>query len=57
MAISAECKCTHNFTCGYCCRNAKPWLFTTTTTMHFFKKIPIEKKEPGDEKKEKEAPK
>ena len=23
-ARSVECVCTYNFTCGYCCRNAKP---------------------------------
>lgn len=24
MAKSVECRCTYNFTCGYCLRNAKP---------------------------------
>lgn len=28
MARSAECSCESNRTCGYCCRNAKPWFFT-----------------------------
>lgn len=28
MAKSAECQCTSSFTCGYCCRNVKPYLFT-----------------------------
>jgi hypothetical protein len=28
---SIECKCTYNFTCGYCLRNAPPWHFTPTT--------------------------
>lgn len=28
-SISVECECLNNFTCGYCCRNAKPWLDLT----------------------------
>lgn len=28
MSKSVECKCTSNFTCGYCLHNAKPWHFT-----------------------------
>jgi hypothetical protein len=27
-AKSIECKCTDDFTCGYCLRNAKPWFYT-----------------------------
>jgi hypothetical protein len=27
-ARSVECRCTNNFTCGYCLRNAKPWHYT-----------------------------
>ncbi len=27
-ARPAECRCEANFTCGYCLRNAKPWLWT-----------------------------
>lgn len=26
-----RCECTHQFTCGFCCRKAKPWVFTTST--------------------------
>jgi hypothetical protein len=28
MAKSIDCKCEHNFTCGYCLRNAPPWFYT-----------------------------
>jgi hypothetical protein len=28
---SVECECTSNFTCGYCLRNAPPYLFTPRT--------------------------
>lgn len=35
-SISAECECKYNFTCGYCCRSAKPWFWTPTKTMHFY---------------------
>lgn len=31
-AKSAECQCERSFTCGYCCRNMKPWLFTPRTS-------------------------
>jgi hypothetical protein len=31
MARSVECKCDARFTCGYCCRNAKPYIFTPST--------------------------
>lgn len=31
MARSTECKCESNFTCGYCMRNAPPWIFTPYT--------------------------
>ncbi len=30
MARSIECKCDYNFTCGYCLRNAPPWVWTFT---------------------------
>jgi hypothetical protein len=31
-ARSVECKCEQGrFTCGYCLRNAKPWLWTPRT--------------------------
>lgn len=30
MAKSIECKCTYNFTCGYCLKNAKPWHWTAS---------------------------
>ena len=33
---SAECKCESNFTCGYCLRNAKPWLFTPSSPRGYF---------------------
>jgi hypothetical protein len=36
MTRSADCKCESNFTCGYCLRNAKPWLFTPTPTKQMF---------------------
>lgn len=28
MARSEHCSCADNFTCGFCCRNAKPLIFT-----------------------------
>lgn len=28
MARNAECRCESSFTCGYCLRNMKPWIFT-----------------------------
>lgn len=27
---NAECECCYNFTCCYCLRNAKPWIWTST---------------------------
>jgi hypothetical protein len=27
-AKPVDCTCTHNFTCGVCLRNAKPWHWT-----------------------------
>lgn len=35
MAKSIECRCTDSFTCGYCCRNAKPYLFTPSAPESF----------------------
>jgi hypothetical protein len=26
-----ECQCDARFTCGFCLRNAKPWLYTPRT--------------------------
>ena len=31
MRTVADCQCTRSFTCGYCCRNAKPYFFTPNT--------------------------
>lgn len=31
---SAECRCTNNFTCAYCLKNAKPGHFTSTKATH-----------------------
>jgi len=28
MAKNIECKCTYNFTCGYCLANRKPYFYT-----------------------------
>lgn len=36
MARSIECKCDYNFTCGYCLRNAKPWVYTPSTSAYYF---------------------
>lgn len=30
-ARSAQCQCESSFTCGFCLRNAKPYLFTPRT--------------------------
>lgn len=30
------CKCEHNFTCGECLRNAKPWHFTGDNERFYF---------------------
>ncbi len=41
MAVSAECQCEDNFTCRYCCRNAKPYLFTPSSVMAVWKDKPM----------------
>lgn len=33
MARSIECECTNSYTCGYCLRNAKPWLWTPSNVV------------------------
>ena len=35
-ARSINCECTYGFTCGYCCRNAKPYFFTPTSNGYPF---------------------
>lgn len=45
MSRSAECECTYNFTCGYCLRNAKPWLFTCSTGL-VIPAVPVDLKPP-----------
>ncbi len=37
MARSIECKCDPRFTCGYCLRNAKPYIFTPSTAEEQFR--------------------
>jgi len=34
MARTIECRCEVRFTCGYCLRNAPPWIFTPSSVMH-----------------------
>ena len=36
MARSTDCTCDASFTCGHCCRNAKPWLFTPSDSSYLF---------------------
>jgi len=31
-ATPSDCKCTYNFTCGYCLLNAPPYFFTPDST-------------------------
>lgn len=36
MARSVHCKCEHNFTCGYCFSNMKPYLYTPSSSRFYF---------------------
>ena len=36
MARSSECTCHSDMTCGYCCRNAKPYNFTPSESAGYF---------------------
>lgn len=36
MARSIHCSCDSNFTCGYCLRNAPPWVWTPSVPESFY---------------------
>lgn len=48
MARSIDCKCTYNFTCGYCLRNAKPWHWTPTNQPTQFHNELKQEEKPAD---------